>query len=120
MKKIIYSLLYLAILFFVSRFIFDQSNLYYEIWWLDIPMHILGGLGVAALAVSILNYKNFEITFGRIVIAFFLVAIVWEIYEYICSSGGDYIWGGWFDTIKDMINGFLGASIVYLIYKKQK
>ena len=118
MKKIIFSLIYLAILFSVSQFIFNPANLFYEIWWLDIPMHVLGGLGVASLAISILKYKNIETTFWKIIIPFFVIAVAWEIYEYVNSLYGTYIWGGWFDTIKDIFNGFIGAYISFNFIKK--
>ena len=118
MKKIIYSLIYLAIVFSVSQFIFDPMKLYYEIWWLDIPMHILGGLGVASLAISVLKYFKMEVTFYKIIASFLVVAILWEIYEYVYSLYGTYIWGGWLDTIKDIIDGFIGACISYRLIKK--
>ena len=118
MKKIIYSLIYLAIVFFVSQFIFDPMKLYYEIWWLDIPMHILGGLGVASLAISVLKFFKMEVTFYKVVGSFLAVAIFLEIYEYVHSLYGTYIWGGWFDTIKDIIDGFIGVCFSFYFSKK--
>ena len=81
-------------------------------------MHILGGLGVASLAVSVLNYRKIKITFWKIIIPFLIIAILWELYEYVYSLYGTYIWGGWFDTAKDIIDGFIGACITYFIVKK--
>ena len=118
MKKIIFSLIYLVIIFSVSQFVFVPANLYYEINWLDIPMHILGGLGVASLAVSVLKYLKIEITFWKVIVPFFVIAILWEVYEYVYSLYGTYVWGGWFDTIKDIIDGFIGAYISFYFSKK--
>jgi hypothetical protein len=27
-------------------------------------------------------------------------------------------WNGWFDTIKDLINGMIGATIAYKVFSK--
>ena len=44
-----------------TRNLFEPTYLYYEIWWLDIPMHILGGMGVASLTYSVFLYKKIHI-----------------------------------------------------------
>jgi hypothetical protein len=53
MKQIMLSALYLLTLFSISEFIFNPTYLYYEIVWLDIPMHIFGGFGVASLTWAV-------------------------------------------------------------------
>jgi hypothetical protein len=118
MKPIVYSLLYLAVLFSLSTFVFDPANLYSDVWWLDIPMHVLGGFGVASLAAAVFSYKKSRISYKKIIIAYLIVAVMWELYEVI----HDFIvlreWGGWVDTISDVCNGFVGATISYLLIKK--
>ncbi len=118
MKQIIISALYLVIIFCLSYFVFDPAYLYYEIWWLDIPMHILGGFGVASLANAILVYRGAKSTYWRLFIAYLFVALVWELYEYATSVFGDAIWGGYVDPIKDLFDGAIGASVAYLLVKK--
>ena len=119
MKEIFLSALYLVILYCLSHFIFDPTYLYYEIWWLDIPMHILGGAGVASLAIAVLNYKNVKINYKKIFISILVVAIFWELYEYTCDFYSVGYWkGNILDTLSDIANGIIGASISYLIYKK--
>ncbi len=118
MKHIVISALYLLILFCLSHFVFDPSYLYYEIWWLDIPMHILGGFGVAALASAILSYNDIKPTFGKLFIAFMVIAIGWEIYEYILHILYSAGLGGTIDTIKDLIDGFIGMIVAYLFVRK--
>lgn len=118
MKSIFYSLSYLLILFSISQFVFTPMHLFYEIWWLDIPMHILGGALVALLALSIFKYQNKEISFVKIAIFVIVVGILWEIYEYSMYYFFNYDWNGVFDTAKDLFDDLIGASLVYLFNKK--
>jgi hypothetical protein len=118
MKHIIFSGLYLIALFILSKFIFEPTYLYYEFWWLDIPMHILGGVGVAFFAASILTYKQKKLSFIKIVLAYVVVASIWEVYEYAHDVFTSQDWNGWFDTTKDIIDGFVGASVAYYFIKK--
>jgi hypothetical protein len=118
MKQIIISALYLIIIFCLSYFVFDPAYLYYEIWWLDIPMHILGGFGVAALTNAILVYRGMKSTYWKLFFAYLFVALVWELYEYGNSIVGTAQWGGVLDTLKDLFDGAVGASVAYLLVKK--
>ena len=118
MKSIIGSALYLLALFSLSTFVFDPSHLYYELWWLDIPMHIFGGFGVASLAGSVLAYRGMKVSYVRLFIAFSVVAVAWELYEYIHDLVIVHEWNGWFDTIKDLIDGAIGMSVYYWFQKK--
>lgn len=81
-------------------------------------MHILGGIGVAFLAASILVYSHKYVSFKKIVIAYTIVACSWELYEYLHDLLLARDWGGWFDTTKDFVDGFVGASIAYYFIKK--
>jgi hypothetical protein len=119
MKNIIISAIYLLILFCLSAFVFDPAHLYYEIWWLDIPMHILGGFGVASLVGAVLHYKGQKVSYKRLFLGYIIVAVVWEIYEYVHALPTLIEWGGWFDTVKDLVDGAIGMSIAYLFVKKR-
>lgn len=118
MKYIIISALYLITLFCLSKFVFDPTYLYYELWWLDIPMHIMGGFGVAALTGSILSYKGKKVSYIKLCIVYSVVAVSWELYEYLHDiiSGGEI--NNIIDTASDFINGLVGMSVAYLFVKK--
>jgi hypothetical protein len=118
MKPIIISLLYLLVLFCLSTFVFDPSHLYYELPWLDIPMHILGGFGVASLASALFSYGNSKISYWKLFAMYLSVAILWEAYEYIHDMIRVVAWNGWTDTIQDIINGWIGMSIAYFFVRK--
>lgn len=118
MKYTISSLLYLIILFSLDQFVFAPSHLYYEIPWLDIPMHVMGGFGVASLTLSLVAYNGKKISYQAMVAVFLVVAVGWELYEIIHDMIIHKVWGGWVDTISDVINGGIGASIAYYLLKK--
>ena len=118
MKHIVSSLLYLLILLCLSVFVFDPSNLYYEIWWLDIPMHIMGGFGVASLALSIANYKKKHLSYKHLLLIYAIIAIGWECYEFAADVLHSRDWNGWSDTLSDIFNGAVGASSAYYLLKK--
>ena len=120
MKHIISSALYLVILLSLSEFVFDPTRLYYELPWLDIPMHVMGGFGVASLTIAILNYKRKRLLFQSILFAYFIVAIGWEAYELAHDMALGVPWNGWSDTLYDIFNGGVGAFVAYYLLKKQK
>jgi hypothetical protein len=119
MKKIVISLLYLLVLFFISRFIFEPTYLYYELKWLDIPMHVLGGFGVASLAHAILSYLKKPVSFWSIVVSYTAIAVAWELYEYSRDVMTGNTWNGWLDTIADYVNGGIGAFIAHRFLTKK-
>jgi hypothetical protein len=112
-------------LFLISKFVFDPLNLFYEITWLDIPMHIFGGLLLAALYIYSSEYKNDSRKFKlpkikNILFFVVLVSAFWEVYEYIMDLSSYRIWNGWLDTISDFINALAGACVAYLAHRHFK
>lgn len=118
MKNIIISSLYLIILLCLSVFVFDPSYLYFELPWLDIPMHVMGGFGVASLAAAILSYKKYSISYWKLFVIYVVVAVSWELYEYVKDIMEIRDWNGWIDTLSDCINGAIGVSVAYLFVRK--
>lgn len=118
MKYIVSTIVYLAALLSLSVFVFDPTHLYYELPWLDIPMHVFGGFGVVSLVLSVARYRKQKISLTMALIFYLCVAISWELYE----LGHDIIrhtqWNGWTDTISDIINGAIGGSVAYYLFKK--
>jgi hypothetical protein len=118
MKYIISSVLYLGILLSLSLFVFDPAHLYYEIPWLDIPMHLMGGFGVASLVLSVFSYKKQDVSYRTMILLVLVVAVGWELYEVIHDVIVGREWGGWSDTLSDIFNGTLGATVAYYLLKK--
>jgi hypothetical protein len=118
MKQIIFSLIYLASLLSLSVFVFDPTHLYYELPWLDVPMHVMGGFGVAALFIAYKLYRKRKISFTAMILFYFLIAVGWELYELANDIMNLVQWNGWPDTLSDVVNGAIGSIIAYLIFKK--
>ncbi len=118
MKHIITSALYLIVLLSLSVFVFDKMNLYYELTWLDIPMHMLGGFGIAALVLSVESYRHKKVSFISVITLYMIVAIGWELFGALKEALVHVPWSGWFDTMWDVINGGIGATCAYYLLKK--
>ncbi len=117
MKSIILSGSALLFTFLVSKYIFGPTNLFYEIWWLDIPMHVWGGFLSAWFAGACIKYWNQDISYTAVILSFLVIAFVWEVYEYIIDTK-EYLSKGFLDTVADIINGVLGATAWYFLLKK--
>jgi xanthine/uracil permease len=93
-------------------------NLYYHIWWFDIPMHILGGFWIALF--GLITYYHSSLVERKDRSAFFVVAfalattmcigLLWELFEFgvdrsIALSDNDLA-----DTLGDFVNDMIGAS----------
>jgi hypothetical protein len=118
MKRIILFLFLILSTFLISRFLFEPINLYHEFEFIDIPMHILGGYLIGGLVLAISLYKRFNISPTSFLFALFVVMIVWEIYEYgrgviVYDKMSDF-----YDSLSDLVFGFLGGLIAYK-YNKQ-
>jgi hypothetical protein len=116
----------IAIIYALSIF----YSLFYEIWWLDIPMHFLGGLWIALLSAWFFSHFSFfysrkgntKFVWSTLVFLVILIGVLWEIFEYttgIAALPSEY----WFDTLLDMVMDFLGVVVgawyIVHIFKKE-
>jgi hypothetical protein len=125
MYKILFTLFAILLTFLVSDLLFEKANLYYELRWLDIPMHMLGGFLFASLFIYFSLYKKsnnkyLKINYKNIIIFVLFVGVVWEVYEYIHDIIRQVEWRGVGDTSKDLVNDIIGASIAFLLNKNKK
>lgn len=118
MKSVFLSALFLAILFLVHRYIFEPTYLYYEFLWLDIPMHVLGGLGAGFLVLSLARLAGVPFSAAQLVAIYAVVAFGWEAYE-LARGAVEYdeLWK-YFDSLKDVALGALGFYSAYRISQK--
>ena len=114
----------LVILLSVANGVADYWHLYYIIWWLDIPMHVLGGSSVAFAALA-LYFRTKRARRGEETALFvWLLAIAsaltiglgWEIYEYVIdrvvAAYGDQLG----DTIKDLFDDLIGGMVAAWVF----
>lgn len=106
----------------VTHILALEFFLYWRYLWLDVPMHILGGV-VAALGVFVLSDLRAPIPqhwfkFWPVLISVLVIAILWEIYE--IKIGVLILDNYRLDTAADLSFGLLGGVIGYLIGSKLK
>lgn len=119
MRNIIISGFFLLSLLCLSVFIFDPTNLYFELPWLDIPMHVLGGFGVASFVMAVTIHSKQKLTLTQVIILYLCVALTWELYEFVKDVVVRHTeWNGWNNTLLDIVNGALGAIAAFFILKK--
>lgn len=95
----------------------DYWHLYFFIWWLDIPMHLLGGCWLALLFFSViaphprLPFSHMDKTRSFLsLLAFVLVvAVSWEIFEWSTDRLNGLEHFDLVDTLSDIMNGLIGS-----------
>lgn len=123
LKIIFYLSLMLAILHGLAM----HYDLYFFIWWLDIPMHVLGGALVVAVAcytyqrlceVGVVSEQ--KVVKGWIFFASVLfVGVAWEYFEYSKDLTFNTIGSYRLDVLKDIVMDLLGAFVagIFLLRK---
>ena len=106
---------------------------YYSVWWLDIPMHIAGGIWVASAFIYIARTTK-DLLPANSVAAFInclgvvaLIGILWEFYELLADV---YVFHKYpllaapgilhFDTLKDLFDDLIGGTIAFLVSSLDK
>jgi uncharacterized membrane protein len=118
MKRIIIFLTLILVTFLTSRFLFEPINLYHEFVFLDIPMHILGGYLIGGLILAISFYKKGTISLTSFLLGLFVVMIVWEVYEYLRGVILYDKISDVYDSLSDLLFGFLGGLTAYKYNKR--
>lgn len=102
----------------VTHFLAETLFLYWRFWWLDLAMHMLGGVVIALGVYTLYDLRIVKsrswLTLGKIVVIVFMMATLWEIYEYVmqvAQQADNYV----VDTIWDYVMGLLGGCIGYFV-----
>ena len=88
-------------------------SLYWSIWWYDIPVHIIGGAGIALLAAWALALKGKQPSFFACMLMVLIAGLGWEVFEAyfgLTEFPQDTI-----DTIKDLCDDVLGGSVAFIL-----
>jgi len=120
------------------HFISSIYSWYDQIFWLDIPMHLIGGMWVALLFIYLFEKNMHDLRRVHFLKALVLclgfvalIGILWEFYEYLADV---YIFKihplfevtnpkNYPDTLTDIVNdlvgGFLSLSLVYALRRRE-
>ena len=117
MKTVIVLSLILAVILALHAAIVER-DLYNRIWWLDIALHTVGGMWVAAVLIYLLRVRAlWPVLLGAVVLG-----ILWEALEYLFNvpffglgkrSFSDALW--LFDTLVDLIIDAGAAALFWLV-----
>jgi hypothetical protein len=119
-----FTILLVAIFHFMAL----KYSWYWSFRWIDIPVHIVGGFWVSltvlwiALKVGhiekITNYKKRALVL--MIGSAFIVGILWEVFEVVFKINFLHNVGYWRDSLKDILDDFLGGGLAYLYFIKSK
>lgn len=128
MNKIFFPAILVLILVYILHIIGFTYAFYTTVWWYDVMMHILGGIGIALSLFWFFKTLNKDIEdrgiYFRVVIFTVVAGLMWEGIETYYRIAGAPVGtiAYYVDTIKDLIDDTLGAFIALFllkIFKKQ-
>jgi hypothetical protein len=112
---------YLALLFAAGiicvHMLAFNLYLYWTYKWVDIPMHILGGIMAGFFTLISLQYFSLKETLLYTLMGLLAVGIGWELLE-VFYRVNVLSFGYWIDTAKDLIDDTIGGLISIYIWKK--
>jgi hypothetical protein len=92
-----------------------EHSLYWRIWWLDMPMHIAGGLWAGLCAAWILARQGKTFTLAWCLAFAFLIGIGWEIFEYSEGLTMPVYFDYPYDTTKDLFMDLFGSVLGWML-----
>lgn len=110
------TLAYAAFVIFLNS-IAHAFYLYWNYRWVDIPMHILGGIMAGLFSLIFIRAIRMPETFVNALTGVLLVGLGWEVLELLYKV--DVVnFAYWTDTVHDLINDLLGGLIAIYIWRK--
>lgn len=105
--------------------IFFAPQLFYFYPYLDIPFHLAGGYVATLWTLAILSFYAITSSHKHFLLLFctgiFAISIGWEVFEYILDLTIRSHWyGGILDTLGDLINDAIGATLSWYFLVKPK
>lgn len=92
-----------------------SMSLYWYYWWFDIMMHFWGGMLIVLGVYALCSLKHIPLKPSTMLIfvTLFSTMIIWEFFEWKVGlfSPTTYL----FDTVKDMVVGFSGGLLAYIL-----
>ena len=115
----------LPIAVLITNLLFLFFDIYAFIWWVDMPMHFIGGVFIGGsyfLLLKVLQREGFLGEMHNLLYFIFVISLVaitvmiWELGEFTLDFIGN--WGlqpSLANTMQDMLLGIIGGGIGYLI-----
>ena len=116
-KKLFFINLFLLISLISFDTIAKVTSFYYFYPNADIIMHLIGGLSLTGLAISVLKYVKMYNKINVFIIIFFL-SIFWEYVEFRIGRNILINKSFWIDTTIDLLMNSIGGIIAYICFYK--
>ena len=92
-------------------------QLYWHLWWFDLPMHLVGGVVVALMWLALCDMQlplvQRASTYRATLMFVVLAVVVWELFEVWAGIPIEADYG--FDTTIDVALGLLGGHVGYYL-----
>ena len=119
-KKLSRRAIGIAIFVFFLNVIAMKFYWYSSIWWLDMPMHIFGGVFVGLLYFLIFSVRNFSVRdVWKILGWILLIGLGWEFFELFAVN---HLMESPFillDTLSDLFFDLAGGSVAIIYFQKR-
>jgi len=119
-KKLLVRLVFVVFFIFLLNYLALEFYWYSSIWYLDMPMHFLGGFWLGLILILFLRIE--EISFKsilKIIIGVLLFGFLWEIFEIVINKTITENFFNILDTISDIFFDFAGGLFAILYFSRQ-
>jgi hypothetical protein len=129
-KKLLKPLVYLMLVIFLSYILIQKFHWDYSIWWVDMPMHFLGGVwegwlflwffSLAEMPIFKISLEkiSFKLTFKTILFVL-CIGISWEFFEFFTQMYAPHDSFNVLDTVSDVFFDLAGATFAVLYCVKR-
>ncbi len=125
-KAVLFKLMLFAVFVALCHFFALEFYLYWTHKWVDIPMHIMGGMLVSSIGLWTIHFSpwrnlflnNSKNIFLISVLIIFTVGFLWEVFE-LQFGLISYSFVDRLDSIKDMFDDIIGALIAGWYFLKK-
>lgn len=101
-----------------AHLVADYLYLYWTLPYIDVPIHILGGIMSGLFAGVALRFCGLTESWKNMLAGALVIGISWEVLEIGMGAVEFFDQRYYIDTIKDLIDDLIGGSIAYLIWRK--
>ena len=119
-KKLLVRLVFVVFFIFLLNYLALEFYWYSSIWYLDMPMHFLGGFWLGLILILFFQIKEFSFkSILKIIIGVLLFGFLWEIFEIVINKTTTENLFNILDTISDIFFDFTGGLFAILYFSRQ-
>lgn len=119
-KKLLIRIISIIFFIFTLNLIAMKLYWYYSIWWLDMPMHILGGFWIGLVFFWYFRFEKLSfVSVSKIILGVLVIAIGWEVFESLLDKTITQNPFNALDTFSDLCFGIAGGLLsVFYFFKR--